>query len=87
MHSAATSWFKISLLICAPKEIIDKRKLQQVWPDGCTWFVTTIDAHLNTNNPMIAEELSLEKSKYMIAANGGIALPAAGFIYWWLPGI
>ena len=36
---------------------------------------------------MTTEELNVEKSKYMIATNGGIALPAAGFIYWLLLGM
>ncbi len=36
---------------------------------------------------MTTEELNLEKSKYIIETNGGISLPAAGFIYWLLLGI
>ncbi len=36
---------------------------------------------------MTTEELKLEKSKYFIEANGGISLPAAGFIYWLALGI
>ena len=31
---------------------------------------------------MTTEELKQEKFKYFIEANGGISLPAAGFIYW-----
>lgn len=36
---------------------------------------------------MTTEELNAEKSKYIVATNGGIALPVAGFIYWLLLGM
>jgi hypothetical protein len=36
---------------------------------------------------MTTEELNLEKSRYIVATNGGISLPTAGFIYWLLLGI
>ncbi len=36
---------------------------------------------------MTTEELNIAKQNYFIQTNGGIALPAAGFIYWFALGI